>query len=201
MKRLTLMLAVLISMGITAQNNNATRKILDRTASVVSNSSGASANFTVSNPKSGSVKGTIYVKGRLFKAVTPEAVVWYNGKTQWSYMAQTEEVNITTPTKAQQAQMNPYTFINLYKKGYALSHVTKGTNYVVTLKSTAKNTGIDEMQITINKNTNVPSQVKMKQQGTWTTIAISNFKAAKLPGSTFVFNKKEYPDAEIVDLR
>ena len=49
---------------------------------------------------------------------TAKATVWFNGKTQWSYMPSTNEVNVSTPNEVQQAAMNPYTFINMYKSGY-----------------------------------------------------------------------------------
>ncbi len=30
----------------------------------------------------------------------PQAIVWYNGKTQWTYMKKTNEVNVSNPTQA-----------------------------------------------------------------------------------------------------
>ena len=55
--------------------------------------------------------------------------------------------------------------------------------------------------ITINKNTHVPSQVKMRQGSTWSTIDISGFKAKGISNNSFVFNSKEFPGAEVIDLR
>ena len=57
------------------------------------------------------------------------------------------------------------------------------------------------MYITVNKSTYVPTQVKMRQSSGWTTIKISNFKATKLSDSMFRFNSKDYPHAEVIDLR
>ena len=201
MRRFIFAIFTLLSLSIHAQSDADARKILDKTAAVVNNKDGISAAFTISTSNAGSTNGKIYFKGTRFKAVTEDFIVWFNGKTQWAYMKQTDEVNITTPSKEQQAAMNPYTFINIYKEGYALKKKVVGTNYVVTLTATSKQKGIKEMTITINKQTYVPSQIKMLQDGTWTTIKISNFKQSKLPVSTFIFNKQECPDAEIVDLR
>ena len=137
----------------------------------------------------------------MFKAVTPEATVWFNGKTQWAYMSQTEEVNITTPSRDQQTAMNPYNFINIYKQGYNLTKENKGGNYNIRLVATGKKADIQEMYISINQKTFVPTSVRMRQGGEWTTINISNFKQTNLAASTFVFNKSAYPNAEVVDLR
>ena len=93
-----------------AQNAAEARKVLDKTAAIVGRSGGASANFTMSSGKYGNTSGTIAIKGNKFHATTPQAVVWYNGKTQWSYMKKTDEVNISNPNEAQQMSMNPYNF-------------------------------------------------------------------------------------------
>jgi outer membrane lipoprotein-sorting protein len=57
------------------------------------------------------------------------------------------------------------------------------------------------MYITVNQKSHVPSQIRMKQKHGWTTINISNFKAVSLSDGTFRFNAKDYPQAEVIDLR
>lgn len=41
----------------------------------------------------------------------------------------------------------------------------------------------------------------MKQSKGWTTIDISQFKAKAQPDNLFRFNSKDYPQAEVIDLR
>lgn len=184
-----------------SQNATEARKVLDKAASVIGSKGGASASFKISSEKIGSTTGTIIIKGRKFHARTPQAIVWYNGKTQWSYMKSTDEVNISTPNGAQQMAMNPYHFINIYKSGYTLSMTTSGNSYNVHLVAQNKKAGIQEMYILVNKKSYIPSQVKMREGPTWTTITVSNFQAKNQNDNTFVFNAKEFPHAEIVDLR
>ena len=74
-------------------------------------------------------------------------------------------------------------------------------NYVVTLKATSRKSGVQEMVITIGKQSYVPSQIKMLQGKQWTTILVSDFKKANLSDALFRFNPKAYPNAEIIDLR
>lgn len=184
-----------------AQTGNQAKQILDETAAVLSRKGGASASFQLSNAKMGKVSGTIAIKGNKFHAATPQAIVWFNGKTQWTYLKKTEEVNVTTPTQAQQMMMNPYTFINIYKTGYVMTASTASNSYEVHLKAQNNKRTIQEMYITVDKKTYVPLTVKMRQQKAWTTISISNFKGVNQPASLFVFNSKEFPGAEVVDLR
>ncbi len=196
-----LLLALLQTIGAYAQNPTLARKVLDKTAAVVGNKKGASANFTVSGGKIGTTSGTIAIKGAMFHASTPKAIVWYNGKTQWSYLKSTNEVNVSTPSAAQRLRMNPYAFITLYKSGYNLGVTTKGANQVVHMTAQNKRQAVQEIYLTVNSKTYVPSMVKMKENGSWTTISVSGFKAKSLPNSTFTFKQKDFPSAEVVDLR
>ena len=195
-------MAVVASVQSMAQSNPAqARAILDKTSKVIGHKSGVSAAFTLNNPTTGNVSGTIAVKGGKFNARTPQAIVWFNGKTQWTYMKKNNEVNISTPTQAQQQMMNPYTFINVYKTGYKMSSTKAGGSYEVHLVAQNQKRSIQEMYVTVNSKTYVPSRVKMKHNGRWYTVTISNFSTKKQPDSLFTFNSKDYPSAEVIDLR
>ena len=183
-----------------AQNSEQAMKILDKTATVIGRNGGASANFSIRGNALGATNGTIAIKGNKFYAHTPEATVWFNGKTQWTYMKATNEVNVTTPNEAKQAQMNPYKFITIYKSGYNLSMKSQGSAYHVHMTAQNKKRSIQELYITIGKN-HIPSQVKMRQGENWTTINISNFKAKDQSDAIFSFKAKDFPKAEIIDLR
>lgn len=202
MKRIFLFaLMSVLTMGIYAADNMTARKVLDKTAAVVGKKSGAQAQFHIANAKLGNASGTIAIKGNKFNARTADATVWFNGKTQWTYMKNTDEVNVTTPTQAQQTQMNPLTFINMYKSGYKLSMKTVEGKYEVRMVAENKSRSVQEMYIVVNPKTFVPTQVRMRQKDSWTTINISNFKATPQSDAVFTFNKKDFPSAEIVDLR
>ena len=105
----TLVCALLLVGNAGAQT---AKQVLDKTAATISSKSGIKANFTISGNKYGNVSGTIAVKGRKFQATTPMAVMWFDGKTQWTYMKKNDEVNVSNPTEAQLQAINPYNFIN-----------------------------------------------------------------------------------------
>lgn len=186
--------------AINAQSNTSARTILDKTAKVVGNAGGASASFTYSGAN-GSADGTIIIKGNMFKAVMPQAIVWYDGKTQWAYMKSTEEVSISTPSDTQQQSMNPYNFINLYKKGYDLTSKKSGSNHEIHLTAqTGSGRKIKEMYVTVNANYQ-PVKVRMLTDKGWTTITVSGFKTGNYADTVFRFDAKAYPNAEVIDLR
>lgn len=183
-----------------AQNAKKARQILDKTAAVIGNKGGATANFTISGGKYGRVPGTISIKGQKFTASTSAVKVWFDGRTQWTYMKSTNEVNISTPNEAQRMAMNPYGFVTMYKSGYNLSMKPSGKNTVVHMKATTAGRSVREMFITINRNYQ-PVAIKMLQNTSWVNISVSNFRAKNLPDAMFRFNRKDFPRTEVIDLR
>ena len=99
MKKIFLLsLFTLFTILAPAQSAKQAMKVLDKTAAVVGRKGGAQADFTASGSKIGSQSGTIAIKGNMFQARTPKAIVWYNGKTQWSYLKMTLHGNPSTVT-------------------------------------------------------------------------------------------------------
>jgi outer membrane lipoprotein-sorting protein len=175
------------------------KQVLDKTAAVVSAKSGAKASFSIKGNQM-NASGTIAIKGKKFQATTPQATVWFDGKTQWTYLKKNDEVNIANPSEAELAAINPYNFIYLYKNGYKYTMEKKSGNFIVHLTATGKRS-IQEMYITINQKTYIPSQIRMHQQKGWTTINITGFQQSKLSDGMFRFNSKDFPNAEVIDLR
>ena len=175
------------------------KQVLDKTAAIVAAKSGAKASFTIKGEQF-NTSGTIAVKGKKFQATTPQATIWFDGKTQWTYLKKNDEVNVANPTEAELAAINPYNFIYMYQKGYKYTMEKKNGSFIVHLTATDKRS-IQEMYITINSKSHIPSQIRMRQQKGWTTIDISGFKQSKLSDGMFRFNSKDFPNAEVIDLR
>ena len=192
-----LILAALISTASMAQT---AKSVLDKAAANITVKSGVQANFKMSGSM-GNTSGTIAVKGKKFHATTPQAIVWFDGKTMWTYMKSNEEVNISNPSEAQLQTINPYNFINLYKSGYASTLNTTDNAYVVHLTSNTKDQKIKELFITIDKQSYHPTKVKLLQGKSWTEFEISDLSKANLADSEFRFNAKDFPQAEVIDLR
>ncbi len=198
MKRIgIIMVAALMSMGSFAQSAKA---VLDKAAGTITAQSGVKANFKMTTAN-GCTSGTIAIKGKKFYATTPQAKVWFDGKTQWTYLKNNDEVNVSNPTEAQLQAINPYNFINLYKRGYTYTMNTAGNDYVIHLMASNANNKIKELFISVNKKSYQPKQVKMLQGKKWTTFDINSIKKENIPDSQFRFNAKDFPKAEVIDLR
>ena len=198
MKRIgIIMVAALMSMGSFAQSAKA---VLDKAAGTITAQSGVKANFKMTTAN-GSTSGTIAIKGKKFYATTPQAKVWFDGKTQWTYLKNNDEVNVSNPTEAQLQAINPYNFIHLYKRGYTYTMNTAGSDYVIHLMASNADRKIKELFISVNKKSYQPKQVKMLQGKKWTTFDINSIKKESIPDSQFRFNAKDFPKAEVIDLR
>lgn len=162
-----------------------------------------SAQFTLSEVGN-STDGTITISGDKFHLSTPLLSIWYNGRTQWTYSAETNEVNITEPTVEELQQVNPFAIINSFRMQFNAT-LLKSANSMYRIQLTplnSVNTSISKAIVTLNASTLYPNEIALTIDNNIITIKTKNIKAIKnVPHKTFVFDEKKYPNAEIVDLR
>ena len=192
-KSLSLIFALFVAIGSFAQNAKAT---MDKAVAALQKSS-----VTASYSATGQLNdaGTLKLKGNKYCATGKTGTIWFDGKTQWTYMKSTDEVNIVTPNSKKVSVLNPYAVLNLYKSGYTLSQKKVAAGTEVYMKATGNQT-YKEIYVTLNAKLQPVSLRFLNSKG-WTTVTLSNYQTKNLPDSTFKFNKKQYPSAEINDLR
>lgn len=195
---------------ISAQNATS---ILDKAAAAYENSNGLTADFAMQTRSdiqqvSESFSGTIDIKGDKFVLKTPDMVTWFDGTTQWAYLERNEEVNVTTPGGDELQMVNPALLLRSYKKGYTAAY--KGESTAPNGKAAfdieltpKKKSDITKVSLQIEKFSGLPASISVStKNGINTTVRINKVKMnVNQPDSYFVFNTKDYPDAEIVDLR
>lgn len=209
-KYLIALICVILTQASFAQSQEA-KKILDATANAFNQANGITAQFTIktstNGQSQGQISGTMQLKGNKFKITTPTTITWFDGKTQWSYIRDNEEVNVSNPNKKEIANMNPYSYINMYKTGYkytlgSTKSLRGHSTSEVILSATDKKKNAETIIITVDKKTYEPLCIRVKQGKSWNVISIKSFnKSQKFSDSMFKFNKSEYPKAEIIDLR
>ena len=175
--------------------------VLDKSAALIGKADGVSATFRMESAQFGNTSGAILLKGRKFHASTPQASMWFDGETQWTYLQSNNEVTVITPTESQQQSINPYTFINLYKQGYKQTMTSSDKAHTIHLTAEDSKQKIQEVFITIDKESFLPSLIKMRQGSRWTTFYVSDMKVVKLSDTEFRFNSKDFPTVEVIDLR
>ena len=201
MKRLfTLWMLALLPYCISAQTDAKAAEVLDKVLEDLSDSNGIRADFE------GSETGFLLLKGEKFYLNNGNVQSWYDGKTQWSYVADTEEVNISHPTLEELQGINPYLILMRYKtdfnyayKGSQTRNGVKGHEIVLTPKHSEQS---EVIRVFISK-TYHPLAMKMEQNGqTLNEINVTSYKTdQKLEDGMFRFNKSLFPNAEIIDMR
>lgn len=192
---------------VVAQQPDA-RDILDRAADAFRKESGVKIAFSVRAPE-GNSNGSIRLNGDKFLLETEGVTTWFDGRTQWTYLASGDEVNISEPTPEELQGINPYAWLSLYDKGYKLKvakigNASDNTTYKVVMTAMERSQDIQCIILYIEKGSFRPLKLSMVQRGSKDAVMvfINSCQTGKnYADSLFVFDKKAYPTAEIVDLR
>lgn len=151
--------------------------------------------------------GRAYLKGNKFKIEVPDGTTWFDGKTQWVLMDGNDEVNVTSPSGDELAAISPVALLGIYKTGFKLNY--KGEKkenakvvYVIEMISQQKNADVTKFVLTVDKATNLFTSIKIfSKDGTNNLLKIRQSEKSTLADSFFVFNKKDFPNVEVIDLR
>ena len=212
MKRtLTILLAFALSnVYIMAGKELSAREILDRTTKRMRTSGGISAKFvtTLHNgtiPQE-TITGNIDISGNKYVMQTSAISTWFNGKDQWTLVTANEEVTLVSPTPEELQASSPIAFMDIYKQGFNLSSrksVLRGRKtWDVTLKPKKSITGPSEIIVSIDQETFLPMCIRIKNQGDWTCISITDMQSGTgLDDSHFSYPADRYSSYEIIDMR
>lgn len=204
----------LLSLPVIAQQQQSqARVILDKTAEAFRKAGGVKADFTVKAVANGLVEGaengTIQLKGEKFVLKTSDIITWFDGKTQWSYVTKNDEVNVSNPTQEELQQINPYTFLYMYQKGFSYKLGTTKTFrgkavWEVVLTARDKKQELERITLFVTKDTYEPLYILLQQRGQQTRneITVTSYQTGQnYTDRVFTFDKKQYPNAEVIDLR
>lgn len=179
-------------------------QVMDRTAACFTADKSYRASFNASSGGQ-TTTGTLELKGEKFRLRSGELVVWYDGTTQWSYLTDTREVNISEPTPEELVEINPFVILANFRKNYnaRLLDSAKDTYRIDLTPKNADNSQIKRAIVTVGASAFLPREIAVTlSDGKVIAIRISRIDSGvNLPASTFVFSAKEYPKAEIIDLR
>jgi len=207
-----LILFCLLSFNVSAQDKKA-QGILDAMSAKYKSFNTFNANFTYgvegANAKLTNVfTGNVTVKGNKFKLKTAGQEIYNNGKELFTFVKETNEVNISDLNPNDENDFSPTKIYTIYKKGYKYNFKEElklgGIVYeVVELMPTNGKSNISKIHISVNKNDKSIKTWKVwDKSGKKTVFKIDKF-VPNVPASdaTFNFDKSKYPGVEIVDLR
>ncbi|HRR63112.1 MAG TPA: outer membrane lipoprotein carrier protein LolA [Paludibacteraceae bacterium] len=202
--------ALIISINsLFAQKSADAEKIINDLFYLFTNNA-ISSNFklTISeknNINSQTYNGSFFLKGNKFMIDMNEMKVWYDGKTQWAYSQQNNEVTITEPTAEELINTNPITFLSAYKNKFSAQFCKKSYSelYCIEMFPKAKNESILKVELKVNRTTGDPVSLEINEKnGSTSLLTLINFKKnIKINDDFFVFQPSKYNDVYINDLR
>lgn len=204
MKKLNTLIMGMLLMGanpVLAQQDTQAQQVLDKTIDTFRQAEGVSLTF------GGSQEGTLKMQGTAFYLDCGGIKSWFDGKTQWSYVEENEEVTVSTPTPEELQGVNPYTVITSYRRHYHYRYQgtqTQGgkTYYRIQLTPLTGNNDISSVQLRISSDYRPESITVHLSNGKSQQFIVRSYKTAKgMDASTFRFDTRKYPNAEIIDMR
>jgi outer membrane lipoprotein-sorting protein len=155
-------------------------------------------------------KGTIFIKGNMFKLFFSGNEIFSDGKTIWTHQLEINEITITEPDPADEASLNPTNILNVYDKGYKYKYMGEFTSngetfYQIDLypeQPKTKNYSMIKLKIDKAK-TQIESIKMVGKDGVDNTIELTEFTPnVKVVDSMFKFDATKYPkDIVINDMR
>lgn len=211
MKRFVYSLLLLGVLSCAVHTANAQQQeaaqVLDAVAGAFRKAGGVKSAFTVQS-EDGSFDGTICLKGEKFRLDMPGVTTWFDGHTQWSHVASNDEVNVSNPSAEELRTLNPYALLSIYKQGYRLAlnpttHAAGQQVREIVLTADSPKEDLQVVVLRVSARSYAPLQITTRlRDGVETVIAIQSYQTGlAYPDTFFVFDEKEYPTAEIIDLR
>jgi outer membrane lipoprotein-sorting protein len=211
MKKLLVLLLVLNSIQLFSQVDAKAKSILDITSEKTKNypSITATFEFTMQNDGAGlkeTTNGTLILQKEKYKLSLNGVDIFSDGKIQTTYMKEAQEANITEAGTDEES-INPATIFTIYEKGYKntyLGEFTNGQKKTYKIELTPLETKeFSRLIIEIDQLTYQILNAKMfgKDDNYYIIKVLSMITTKTYEPSTFVFDKKQNPKVEVIDMR
>jgi outer membrane lipoprotein carrier protein len=216
MKRFfTLLLAASAAFVASAQvkNDPDAKKILDAVSAKFRayKSPQASFTYTVENAQGKALstqKGTVTMKGNKYRVTIPGMDIFSDGKTNWNYDKNANEVTIKEVDAASGELTPQKLFTNFYDRDFLYKlngekKVAGKTVHEIELTPTNKNRPFHKVYLLVDKASKTLYSARiLEKNGNRYSYTINTFKPTVAANDAlFVFNKAKYPGVEVVDLR
>jgi outer membrane lipoprotein carrier protein len=189
-------------------------EILDRVTARAKQTKSIQADFELviedrkENTKNKSA-GNLLIKKDKYKITTSESVVYFNGKTMWTYMIGNKEVTISEPDENNEELLsNPAKIFESYNRDFKYRYVREttlnGTKYhEIDLFPMNLNQPYSRIKIFVSQNNDMPEIISsIGKDGVDYTVILRNFQLDKeVSDLTFSFDPAKNKKVEVIDMR
>jgi len=195
------------------KNDPEAKVILDNVSAKFKTYKSVTANFTLTiadgnNKVQGTKKGIVYIQGSRYRVSISDQEIYSDGDNIWTYDKSANEVQVTKFDPDANTITPQKMFTNFYDKDflYKLNGETKQggkTIQEIELTPVDKTKAFFKVLVEVDKSSkNIVSTKVFEKNGNRYAYTITLMKVnTNLADSLFVFNPKDYPGVEVVDLR
>ncbi|HMU10564.1 MAG TPA: outer membrane lipoprotein carrier protein LolA [Ferruginibacter sp.] len=185
------------------------KKILDAVSARFKTFKAVQSKFSLkiensSNKVMGNKSGTVFMKGTKYRINVTGQEIFCDGSNVWTVDKAAKEVTISKLDPSNNTITPQKLFTNFYDKDflYKLNSDAKGIQEIE-LTPIDKSKLFHKVIVYINKATQTITSTKVfEKAGNRYTYTVSGMNTrAAITDDTFIFNQKNYPGMEIVDLR
>jgi len=198
-----------------AQQDSKAKEILDKLSATTKSYKTIQIDFsfTLENKQediSETNDGWVALKGEQYRLHMPALSmdVYSDGKTNWSYLPDAGEVNVTDNTPGQDNSLNPANLFTIYEKGFKYRYIGEETvdgkkAFVIDLYPKDLNKDFTRVQLYIDASSyHILKAKTYSKDGNLYTVVLKNMKTDQdLPDSYFKFDASKHPDVEVIDMR
>lgn len=195
-----------------AQTDAKAKSILEAVSKKVNGLKSLKANFALHlNGGGGKVKetkkGTFFMKGPKYRVELAGQQIICDNKTVWTYMKETNEVQVSNYNPNEQTISPAKLFTNFYDKEYNYKYagtrtVAGKSCNIIEMTPTNKSKQFSKVELAIDKNNTIVGGNIWEKNGNKYQYDVSGFTPnAPVADALFTFDAKKYPGVEVVDLR
>jgi outer membrane lipoprotein-sorting protein len=218
-KLVSIIVALIIPVYLFSQENQITQdpvagKILDRMALKTQAMQSMQADFELviedRKEKTKNISsGNLLIKKNKYKINSQGSIVYFNGKTMWTYIQDNNEVTITEPdAEPDDFLSNPAAFFTLYKRDFKYRYVQETTingvgAHEIDLFPKNLNQPYSRIKVFIGSKSDLPLVIKsVGKDGVDYSVTLKNLLLDKeTSDDVFTFDAAKFKKVEIVDMR
>lgn len=207
---LTTLVLILAAINLNGQSDAKAVSILDKFSAAASSAPSVSMKFlliTVDQLENSedTLAGSIILNKDRYKLDLPDNIIWYNGKTSWSYLPAEQEVTITNPEdEGESFQSRPSMIFTMYKTGFKCRLLEeRNDSYIIDLYPEDVKHELIRVRLTIEKpSLNLRNFEYKRRDGITLTLIVRDYNLKISPEeSLFTFSPSKYKGVEIIDMR
>ena len=206
---------ILVGSSLMAQQDSKAKEVLDKLSQTTKSYKTIQIDFafTLEN-KTGSVtetnEGWVALKGKNYRLHMPAMGmdVFSNGAATWSYLTESNEVNISENDPDSDAALNPANLFTIYEKGFNFTYIGEEslagkTAVVIDLIPTDTKKEFTKVKLYVDKAKSQILKAKtFNKDGNAYTLTLKNMKTDQvLADDFFKFDADKFPKVTINDMR